>query len=519
MVSQILHNRGINDIDEFLNPSVNSFIDYNRLINIDKAAQIVKTGIVNKKHFKVFFDVDCDGISSGSIMYRYLLNFTDNVDWIINQGKKHGLQKENIANYCDTDILIIVDSLNSDMNLYKELISKDIQIVVLDHHMINNTIDTDAITLVSSANQYPNKQLSGSGVTWKFCMYLDKVLNTNYAVQYVDLATSGIISDMCDISEDSMENRYICDQGFRNIKNVGLKQINGNYSFDSTSISFGIAPLINAACRSNQNKLAANVFLTDNIKDTKDYISTLKRYKEEQNDQVKEMLPEILKQADMQFKNKMIYLQIKEHFELAGLIGNKLLEKYQRPIFVLHSDKDKFVGSCRGIGVQDFKHIVEQTKLCSAAGHENAFGIEIKHDNMKEFSRSLTQIMKSITFKTKQNIDVKLNPENISNELIKKFKSINRITGNGFKPINVVIDNIKNYSVTTMSNGKHLKIETPDMDFIKWNFTDNLEQFDNTIYTPSLSFTGTLDSNWFRGVFNKQMIVDDYKIENGMDSY
>lgn len=519
MVSKILHNRNINNIDEFLNPSAYNLIQYNKLINIDKAAQIVKNALISKKHFKIFLDVDCDGCSSGAIMYRYLLNFTNNIDWIINQGKEHGLQKESMDNYCDTDILIIVDSLNSDMGLYKELLSKNIQIIVLDHHMINNTIDTDAITLVSSANQYPNKQLSGSGVTWKFCMYLDKVLNTNYAMQYVDLATSGIISDMCDVSEDSMENRYICDQGFKNIKNLGLKQINGNYAFDSTSISFGIAPLINAACRSNQNKLAANVFLTDNIKDTKNYILTLKRYKEEQKNQVKAMLPEIIQQTNKQINSKVIYIQIKENFELAGLIGNKLLEKYQRPVLVLHSNEDRFVGSCRGIGVSDFKNIVEQTKLCSTAGHENAFGIKIKHDDMKEFSESLKQIMKSITFKTKQNIDVKLNPENVSNDLIKKFKSINQITGNGFKPINVMVDGIQDYNVTTMSNGKHLKIETPDMDFIKWNFTNSLEQFDNTIYAPSLSFIGTLDSNWFRGVLNKQMIIDDYKIKDGIDSY
>lgn len=519
LTSEILHRRGIKNIDKFLNPSKEDIIPYNKFKNIDNAAQIVINGLKHNKKFKVFFDIDNDGISSGSIMYRYLLNFTNNLDWTINIGKKHGLQEEMMSNYIDTDILIIVDSLNSNMKLYRELIDRNIQIIVLDHHIPNREIDSKAINLVSSAVDYPNSQLSGSGVVWKFCMYLDTILNTKYASQYIDLAACGIISDMCDVSQNSLENRFICDQGFKRINNIGLKKINGNYAFDSTAVSFGVAPLINAACREFQNKDAARIFITDDVKQVRDNISKLKKCKEKQNFTIAHIMPNVIKQAQGQSNNKFLVVKISDNYELAGLLGNKLIAAYQRPVLVIHQDGEDWRGSGRGVGVKNFKAIVNKTGLCKSAGHENAFGIEISQSKFNEFIDKLSDILTPISFKSIINADVKLSPLDITGDTIHKMKSINRITGTGFEPISVMIDGIQGYKIFTMSNGKHLKIEYDDIDFIKWNFAGDIDTFNNILYNPILSFIGTLDENHFRGMTHKQMIVNDYKIKNGMESY
>lgn len=355
LAGEILYKRGVHNTYDFLNPSEENLISYNKLKNIDDAAQIVINGIKKHNKFKIFFDTDLDGVSSGSIMYRYLLNFTNNISWVINIGKKHGLQEKNMQDYIDTDILIIVDSLNSDMELYRILLNKGIKIIVLDHHIPNNKIDNKIIHLVSSAVDYPNKQLSGSGVTWKFCMYLDSLLGTKYANKYIDLAACGIISDSCDVSENSMENRYICNQGFQNINNLGLKKINGSYEFNSTSISFGIAPLVNAACRERMNNEAVQILISDDENQVKDLISNLKKCKEQQNIAVSNMMPEINRQIQSQLNNKVIIVKISDNYELAGLLGNKLIEAYQRPVLVIHQDGNNWRGSCRGIGVDDFQ--------------------------------------------------------------------------------------------------------------------------------------------------------------------
>lgn len=165
------------------------------------------------------------------------------------------------------------------------------------------------------------------------------------------------------------------------------------------------------------------------------------------------------------------------------------------------------------------KEIVNNTKLCEAAGHENAFGIKIPIQNENKFIDTLYKILTPISFKSIINVDVKLSPIDITGETIRKLKFINRITGMGFKPITVMVDGIQGYKIFTMSNGKHLKIEYDDIDFIKWNFAGDIDTFNNILYNPILSFIGTLDENHFRGMTHKQMIVNDYKIKNGMESY
>ena len=107
--------------------------------------------------FEVIFDTDCDGITAGSIMYKWLRNFTNNVTTYINEGKEHGVKNFDVS-ACDADIIIIVDSIN-EPECYEKFKGK--QVIVLDHHIIPDNFNAN-VTLISSANDYPNPQLSGS---------------------------------------------------------------------------------------------------------------------------------------------------------------------------------------------------------------------------------------------------------------------------------------------------------------------------------------------------------------------
>ena len=108
IISAIFNNRGIDDIGSFLRPNENDLIPFEKLHNINKAFDIVSDSIDNNSNFLIFADVDVDGCTSGAIMYRYLYNFTNNIDITINQGKEHGVKGYDIKN-CNADIVIIVD--------------------------------------------------------------------------------------------------------------------------------------------------------------------------------------------------------------------------------------------------------------------------------------------------------------------------------------------------------------------------------------------------------------------------
>lgn len=519
IIDALLENRGIKNIDTFLTPTENAMIPFEQMVGIEQAAEIVMNTIEYNEMFIVHFDVDTDGVSAGTIMYRYLLNFTDKVQAIVNKGKEHGVENFPLDILNKNTTLIVVDSLNNDPKVYERILCTGAKLIVLDHHIPEEMLLDfcqenigDRFSLVSSAVHYKNPALSGAGVVFKFCKYLDELNWTEYADDYWDLAATGIIADMCDLSEQSPENRYICYMGIHNQKNAAISKINGTFGFDAKAVSFGVAPLINAACRTNNNENAMKLFLSDDSKEISSLIKDLKKCKEEQNKIVASQMDSLIEQGEQQLNQKCMYFFINADGEIAGLMGNKLLEKYQRPLFVLRQVGDNYCGSMRAVGVDDFAQMVNDTEIGQCMGHELAAGAIIPVDKFEEFRSQIEETLKDVEFKQTIDIDIQLDEEQITDTLIRSIKDINKISGSGFPPITVMIGEVSDYTVGNMSNGKHLKIMGQNVTFIKWNFTgwDDLWDLEDKEFYG----VGQLDSGFFGRTYYRQLILSDFKFED-----
>lgn len=515
IIEALLESRGVEDFYEFLNPSSEELIPFEKLKNIDRAAEIILNTIDNDGIFLVYYDTDCDGISAGTVMTRYLRNYTDKVKTYINERKQHGIENFDYGNLVEVDTVIIVDSINEDPQLYRNLLSQGVQVVVVDHHLIPKKLAESGvdICLVSSANDYPNPALSGSATTWKLCSYIDYLTLNDYAESLVDLACCGLVADMCSVGLDSPENRHICYLGFNNQTNLAIKKINGSYEFNSQAVSFGIAPLINAANRVNDNQTAVDLFLSDDTKEVSRLIKTLKADKELQNDEVQEKMPELLRQGEEQIDNKCMYFFVETDASIGGLIGNKLLEIYKRPLFVLTGKENgEYFGSMRGIGLDDFAKIVNDIGIGRCLGHELAAGAFIPVDRFDEFKEKTEDSLKDIEFKQEVDVDIHLDAEQINEHLIRQLKKINVISGKNFPPITVMIDGIKIFDIGYMSNGKHIKLGGGGLYFIKWNCGEvDVEK------GMILSAIGQLDLSWFARRLTQQMIMNDFKLTQQND--
>lgn len=514
IVEALMESRGIENYNKFLNPTEDAMIPFEKMQGLEEGCQIVLDTIANNGKFIVHFDVDQDGCSSGAIMTRYLLNYTDKVSTVINEGKKHGVEDFDLNLLDDNTTLIVVDSLNNDPEVYRRILSTGAKLCVIDHHLIEQRL-LDAnlpFCLISSANNYPNPALSGAGVVFKFCQYIDSVEWNDYADEYWDLATAGIIADMCDISEQSPENRYICYMGFNNQKNLAISKINGSFGFDAKAVSFGLAPLVNSANRMNENDKTMRLFLSDDAKEVNTLIRDLKKCKEKQNDIVAEQMEELISQGDRQLDKKCMYFFMDADAEVAGLMGNKLLERYQRPLFVLKQKDKEYVGSMRAIGVENFLQIVNDTNIGKCMGHELAAGAFIPIDRFEEFQGIIEDVLKDVEFSQTIDIDIQLDNEQITDTLIRQIKDINKISGSGFPPITVMVGEVSDYEIGDMSKGKHLKIMTPNVTFIKWNFSDWDDMWD--LEDKEFYGVGQLDSGFFGRTYYRQLILNDFKFED-----
>lgn len=517
IVKQILKDRGIHDANRFLNPTIEDMLPLNALKGINRAAKVVQNAISSKMLVGVLWDTDTDGATAGAIMSRYLQCFLPNVQTYINQGKMHGLVNQDLSQFEQLDLLIIVDSLDENIDQYAWLANMGVEVVILDHHVVKDNIPYDQyVKLVSSQIDYPNPALSGAGVTWKFCKYLDEILGVNYADDYMDLAACGIVADMCDLSENSMENRYIVKWGLNSLKNEALKAIIGGFKFNSTAVSFSVAPLINAANRTNNNNIIIDALMSDNKKEATRYVRLLKKCKDKQNKSIDSMIDNIKQQAENQISNKCMFLHIESAHEISGLIGNKLLPIYQRPLIVLRErqikGEDYYVGSSRAVGVKDFREMCESTGLAQALGHELAFGIRIKKSDYDEFCSKIQKVLEPIEFKTQSNIDVLIKTSDLTLNLVQKIQELDEVSGTGFEPIVFKINSLRRYNIDSMSDGRHLVVKPCNHKWlaIKWNWTGSFEDMeDNATLSTPLTLTGTLDSGFIGRKFSYRIICND----------
>ena len=186
----------------------------------------------------------------------------------MHSGKQHGLSdclNTIVSSPNKYNLVICPDSSSNDYKEHQILDEYGIGVLILDHHLADH-ISEDAITINNQLSDYPNKELSGVGVTWQFCRYIDSILKNNYADNFIDLVALGLCADM--MSLHSFETRYLVTKGFKhnNIKNPFIEYMIDKNAFPlskadyqssdpsmactSMGAAFFIVPFVNAITRS-----------------------------------------------------------------------------------------------------------------------------------------------------------------------------------------------------------------------------------------------------------------------------
>jgi single-stranded DNA-specific DHH superfamily exonuclease len=211
-----------------------------------------------------------------------------------------------------------------------------------------------------------------------------------------------------------------------------------------------------------------------NVSFIDELVKDLKNCREEQNKVVADLLDGLLEQGESQLDRKCMFFMLDNDTdaEITGLIGNKLLAMYQRPLFILKVRDGQYAGSMRSVGTESFLEIANGTGLCLCQGHPNAAGAFIDIDKFEQFKEVIEEALKDVEFSVNIEADIELTPSQINENLVKQLNAINRISGEGFPPVKVLV-RTNNYEVSTFSTKKHLKIiDETGVIIVKWNCMD-----------------------------------------------
>lgn len=525
IIDAILDSRNITDVGAFLRPSEDDMVPFEEMKGLEEAYQMIEEAIIMGEKFLVHEDVDADGVDGGAIITRYLQARGAEVVTVMNRGKKHGVSEFDLSLLDDIDVMIVVDSIESEPKAYQRILDTGTKLCVVDHHLISNELIDENLpfVLVSSANDYPNSELSGAGVALKLIQYCD-YMNLETYVDDLGLwlyAAIGICADVC--SMKSPENRYIVYKGLSYYDHPLVKKMVGNYLFDSTAIAFSIAPLVNSAMRTGNNETAKQLFLTDDEDEINELVNQMREYKDLQNQIVDDLMEDLMVQAESQMDRKCMIFILPDDIdaEVSGLLGNKLLSIVQRPLCILknvfEADKNGEIikhelrGSMRACGVDSFKQHVENTGYGWVAGHENAAGIGFDIDEFEYFKDAIEYELADVEFSTTVIADIELSPHQITDSLVKQLSSISRISGKDFPAIRVLV-RTDDYEVSTFSTKKHLKVIDGDTGLliVKWNTSD----WQTMKNDKQLVAVGTVSAPRYGRTQYIQLTVDEYIQQN-----
>jgi single-stranded-DNA-specific exonuclease len=537
----ILRNRGIDNAEQYLKIDRKVENSYKKLKNIDKAVECLDKHIENNNNILIVVDPDVDGYTSGCIMYQYLKMIDEKlkIKWAVHDDKVHGLEGIDIPK--GTKLVIVPDAGSNDFGKHYELYKMGIDVIILDHHECEGESEY-AIVVNPQLGGYPNLNLSGAGIVYKFCQALDNHYWNEYADYFLDLVALGNIADSMSMTE--LETRYYVEMGLKEINNDFFRALIRKQNFSMkgkvnvTTVAFYISPLINSVIRvgSLEEKLdmfksfigvkelvkykprGAESTLVPLVDDMARRCTNIKAKQKRMIDNITEEVNELIQEKFLD-QNKVIFIYGLQSLDsgLTGLICMQIASKYKRPAIVL-SDKNKsgnFRGSARGYekgDLKDFKTITENTGLFEMAkGHLNAYGLEIKGENIESAIKEFNKLLSNFSFEDIYDVDFIIPADSMNDYIIKEILTLADLWGKDIDEPYVIIENIPISRAEVLLKGQKQDTIVLSYNHIEYIFyKQNEEVYNQIIESRYITIVGKAGLNEYKGNVTYQVIGNNF---------
>ena len=531
LLATILVNRGITEeeqIEKFLKPKRSDFYNPYGMPDMNIAVERIMKAIKNKEKTIIYGDYDVDGITSVTVLKSFLEERGLHVGvYIPNRLEEgYGLNKKAVEYIAEQkySLMITVDCGISAVEEVEYANQLGIETIVTDHHEPGNELP-NALAVVDAKrkdNQYQCRNLAGVGVVFKLiqAIGIKMGLEEKEYLKYLDIVCIGTISDIVPLTD---ENRVIVNLGLKLVeqtRNLGLKsilQVSGYNKIDSVTISFGIAPRINACGRMGHQEEALKLFLSKDINEVSELTQKLNEYNKTRQEIEKRIFEDATIQIEKQGiadKNTIVLMGENWHHGVIGIVASKITEMYFKPSILLCEEDDCGKGSGRSIPGFDLYEALTECKesIDKFGGHAMAVGINVKKDKLEEFKERLEQIAKDKNIEDIVpilKIDAQISVDEINKEMVNSLKELEPFGEENKNPL-FVFKNLKIDSIRALSEGKHLKLTLKDNKNIVNAIGFNLGELANEYKIgDKIDVVGNLEINSFNGVDNIQINIKD----------
>lgn len=454
-LANLLAQRDIKTFDEaksFFRPSLDDLHDPFLMNDMKVAVERIEAAIRNEEKVLIYGDYDVDGTTAVALVYSFLSNYYDNIEYYIpdRYDEGYGISYKSIDYAAENNfsLVIVLDCGIKAVEKIAYAKSKGVDYIIGDHHRPGETLP-DAVAVLDPKridSTYPFDELSGCGVGFKLVQAFAKKNNIPFKTieKYLDLVVVSIASDIVKITG---ENRILAYYGLKLVNsnprpgieailkfsNVSKKNENNNgepaftKNMTISDLVFLVGPRINAAGRIEDAENSVKLLLAKSLDEAEELAKQIDDF----NTERKNLDFQITLEAHEMIKNDKKLLEASTtvvyneswHKGVIGIVASRLIESFYRPTVVLTKSNGLITGSARS--VKDFD-VYDAVDACSDllehfGGHKYAAGLSLKPENLVAFQKRFEEYVASTIQENMLTPEIEIDAKLCLNDINKKF--------------------------------------------------------------------------------------------------
>ena len=430
LVAQLLYNRGLTEpsqLESFIAADESLSGDPNLLPDMHQAVARLYRALLSGEKVAVYGDFDADGITATALLVQGLsllsCRATPYIPHRLTEG--YGLKTAALENLHRQGIslVITVDCGITALAEVKRAKRLGVDVIITDHHTPLDEVPPAKAVINPKLpdSNYPFSELAGVGVALKLLQALFRGLGKEQQLnKLVDLVALGTIADMVPLLG---ENRYLVKQGLELLSTsprLGIREMltqSGldTTSLDSESISWTIAPRLNAAGRLEHAMGSYRLLMTDSPEEARGLAKWLEQKNAERQKLTTRALAKAREQVSAQRDLPLLIASDTDYpAGIMGLVAGRLSEEFYRPVIVIRTGERTSGGSCRSIPEFDIIHALNQCNrlFTNFGGHSGAAGFSLPSKNLPRLQKELLELaaagLQGVDLRPKIDIDAEV---------------------------------------------------------------------------------------------------------------
>lgn len=444
LFDRILEARGITPEKKavFLSPNYDAKHDPFLLPDMSVAVERLVKARKKQEKITIYGDYDIDGLTATTVLIDALASFGfENVKAFIPNRftEGYGLTVDAIERIAadGAELILTVDcgSLShTEITRAKEL---GVDVIVTDHHnvapeqppavavinpkrLLQDYPDEYEKYLIKPDSKmvgkiYPFLDLPGVGVAFKLVQALQTKLDGLEKGQekwLLDLVALGTVCDVVTLVDENRTHVFWGLKVLSKTRRPGLKALMAvagvhPETVNARSLGFGLGPRMNAAGRLETAQYALDMLIATDPMEALKFARQLDEMNQARRRDQDEILKEAIVQAETLLDDPVLVVASEGwNHGIVGIVAAKLLEKYQKPTFVLASEGEQAKGSARSYGDFSAADAIRNADdiITKGGGHKLAAGVTLPTANIELFRKRVNEFYKKLKLKNQADL-------------------------------------------------------------------------------------------------------------------